>query len=100
MERDSIFTGLVIGAILPVIGYFLLESVFEYFNSIGALGEAVGEGFMRRVRTIGILAICCNIIPFEICKKRRLDNTMRGVVFPTLVYIGFWIYKYYYIIFS
>ncbi len=100
MEKDSILTGLVLGAIIPVVGYFLLESVFQHLNSIGFLGEAVGESFMRRVRTIGILAICCNIIPFEICKRNRYDDTMRGVVFPTLIYIGAWIYKYYYILFG
>jgi hypothetical protein len=100
MEKDSLFTGIVVGILLPVIAYFLLESVFDYLNQIGYLGEAVGEGFMRRVRTIGIIAICANIIPFEIARKNRYDDTLRGLVFPTLIYVGAWIYKYYYILFA
>jgi hypothetical protein len=100
MERDSILTGIVLGTIVPVIGYFLLESVFTYLNEIGFLGEAIGEGFMRRVRTIGIMAICCNIIPFEVCRKNRYDETLRGIVFPTLIYVGAWVYKYYTILFT
>jgi hypothetical protein len=100
MEKDSLLTGLVLGAILPVIGYFLLESVFEWMNAAGYLGEAVGESFMRRVRTIGIIAICCNILAFEWARKNRYDDTLRGIVFPTVIYVGAWVYKYYTILFS
>jgi hypothetical protein len=100
MDKDSILTGIVLGTIVPVVGYFLLESVFDYLNQTGYLGEAIGESFMRRVRTIGILAICCNILVFEWAKRNRYDDTLRGVVFPTIIYVGAWIYKYYTILFT
>jgi hypothetical protein len=100
MEKDSILTGLVLGAILPVIGYYLVENLFDFLSIKGIMADVVGEGLGRRIRTIGIIAICFNLIPFEISRKHRLDNTMRGVVFPTLIYVGFWLYKYYYVLFG
>jgi hypothetical protein len=99
MEKDSLLTGFVIGAIVPVIGYFLFENLFEFLSAKGVLAEAIGESLMRRVRTIELIAICSNIIPFEIGRRKHLDDTLRGIVFPTLIYVGFWIYKYYYILF-
>ncbi|MBK8700858.1 MAG: hypothetical protein IPN29_15480 [Saprospiraceae bacterium] len=100
MEKDAWITGLVVGAILPVVGFYLMENLLELMAIKGTLAEATGESMMRRMRTIGLIAICFNLIPFEVCRKYRYDQTMRGIVLPTLVYVGFWIYKYYYILFS
>jgi hypothetical protein len=100
MEKNSIMTGLVLGAIIPVVGFYLMEQIVNLLATKGILAEIAGEGLMRRLRTVGLIAICFNLIPFEYCRKYRLDDTMRGIVFPTLVYVGFWIYKYYYILFA
>ena len=52
------------------------------------------------MRTIGLLAICTNLIPFEICRRKRYDDTMRGHCFPTLIYVAFWVYKHFYMLFG
>lgn len=99
MERDSILAGFVLGALIPVFGYFIFENLFEFLNAKGVLADAIGEGMMRRIRTIELIAICSNIIPFEVSRRKHWDDTLRGIVFPTLIYVGFWVYKYYQILF-
>ena len=94
LEKNSVFTGLVVGAIVPVLGYLLLEFIIEMLNQTGAISYFTGRSFSIRTRTLALLGICTNLIPFNICRKRKWDNTMRGIVFPTLLYVGFWIYQY------
>lgn len=100
MEKDSLLTGFVLGALIPVLGYVVFENLFDFLSAKGVLADVVGESLMRRIRTVELIAICANIIPFEICRKKHYDQTLRGIVFPTLIYVGFWIYKYYYILFQ
>ncbi len=92
--------GFVLGAIVPVLGYICMEQIVNFLGSHGILEDIAGEGLMRRFRTVGLIAICFNLIPFEYCRKFRLDDTMRGIVFPTIIYVGFWVYKYYNILFA
>lgn len=100
MDRDSILTGFVIGALVPVLGYVVFEYLFAFLSAKGILADAIGEAMMRRTRTVELLAICANLIPFEIGRRKRWDNTLRGIVFPTLIYVGFWVYKYFQIFFN
>jgi hypothetical protein len=95
MDKDSIFTGLVAGAIVPVLGFIVLDYIFTFLGMKGYIPDGAIVDMERRMKTIGLIALCCNIIPFEICRKNRYDATMRGVVFPTLIYVGCWVYKYY-----
>lgn len=93
-DKDSIAIGLLLGAVFPVLGYLLTEFIFDLLTQAGLM-EAVSESSMsRRTRTLTLIAICFNLIPFNYCRKVRWDETMRGIIFPTLIYIGFWLYQY------
>lgn len=94
IEKNSLFTGLVLGAIVPVVGYIAVEFIFGLLTQVGLMEYVSGSGTTRRMRTLALIGICCNLIPFNISRRNRWDNTMRGIVFPTLLYVGFWIYKY------
>lgn len=94
IEKNSFFTGLVLGAIVPVLGYVVVEFIFGLLTQMGLMEYVSGSGSSRRMRTLALIGICCNLIPFNICRKYRWDNTMRGIVFPTLLYVGFWLYQY------
>ena len=45
-----------------------------------------------RERTIAILAVCLNLIPFQLFKKRRNEKTMQGILIATFIYVFIWIY--------
>ena len=95
LERNSIITGLVLGCIIPVLGFLAVEFIFNSLTYFGLMEAVSTSTSGRRVRTLALLGICFNLIPFNICKNNRWDQTMRGIILPTLIYVGAWIYRYY-----
>ncbi len=95
MNKDSVLAGFVLGAIVPVLGYIVIEFIFNSLTQMGVMAEVTASTAERRMRTLSLLAICCNLIPFQIAKSKRWDDQMRGIVFPTLVYVGFWVYTFF-----
>ena len=89
-NKNAIWVGILIGLVLPFVGYALLLTIFEQLD---ALGWVDGEGFSStfRVRTLSVVAICLNTIPLNIFNKRRMTESMRGIVFPTAAYVIAWI---------
>ena len=100
MEKDSIFTGIIIGMIVPVLGYYAVEGIFNLLMHFGLMEYASGNAVGRRLRTITLLAICFNLIPFNVAKNRYYDQTLRGIVFPTIIYVGLWVYKFKEVLFT
>lgn len=94
IDKNSVFTGLVIGAIVPVLGYIVVEFIFGLLTQMGLMEYVSSTGASQRMRTLALLGICCNLIPLHISRKNKWDDTMRGIVFPTLLYVGFWLYQY------
>ena len=99
MDKDSRLFGFVIGCVVPVLAYVVLEQVFDMMTDVGLLANPSGEGINRRLRTVGLLAICANLIGFNWAKKNRYDYTMQGIIYPTLIYVVAWIYMHYRVLF-
>jgi len=93
-ENDSLIIGIAAGAIVPVLGFFAIQFVFEQLSSYGLMDSGGIGYYSKRFRSLSLFALCCNLIPSNIFRKRKMDNAMRGVVFPTLIYAAFWVYKY------
>ena len=94
LEKDSLITGFLLGAITPVLGYVCVEAIFDVLMQMNLMEHATASTSGRRFRTLCLLAICTSLIPFNYSRKNRWDQTMRGIVFPTLFYVGLWIYKF------
>jgi len=95
IEKNSVLSGLVLGCIVPVLGFIVVEFIFNIMTQYGLMAEVSSSSAGRRFRTLTLIAICTNLIPFNIAKNRKWDETMRGIVFPTLIYVGAWVYKFY-----
>ncbi len=91
MEKDKIIVGLILGLILPVVGYAILLEIYDLLSSSGVISD---EGFSQtfRKRTIALLAVCFNLIPFSFFNKKRMYNGMRGLVFPTVLFVTIWLF--------
>ena len=91
LNKDTFLTGLIAATILPIIAYIALTIIF---NGLEESGLASTEGFSLyfRERTTGIVAIGSNAILMNYLNKSRHRDSIRGVVLPTLVFIGIWIY--------
>ena len=93
LNKDSLPIGLILGIVTPFVGYAVWMMLFEQMDSMGWLDNS---GFSEnwRNRTIALLAICMNIIPFSIYNRKRFYNSMRGFVFPTLILAVIWFFTY------
>ncbi len=89
MNRNVLWFGLVVGLVMPFVGYALLLMMYDGLESAGLLsGQGFSENF--RQRTLGIIAICLNLIALNFFQKRRLTHSMRGVVIATFIYAMVW----------
>jgi hypothetical protein len=95
LDRNSIVTGLVVGCIVPVLGFLAVEFIFDTLTHFGLMEEVSASSSGRRFRTMALIGICFNLIPFNYCKNQKWDQTMRGIIFPTLIYVAAWIYRFY-----
>lgn len=87
--------GLVLGCITPVLGFVVVEFLFEQLTVWGFMDEVTSSSTSRRFRTTALIAICTILIPFNVAVSKKWDQTVRGMVFPTLIYAGAWVYKFY-----
>lgn len=85
MKRNVPLLGFLIGAILPLIGIFI---VYLIMFRTTPLPEFVKEMIHRptiatKVISLGILI---NILPFIFYTNKRLDLTARGIFVATMLY--------------
>ena len=90
LKSNSIKNGIIIGLVLPFLGFWLWKGFFELFTMAGIM-DPTGFSEDWRQRTFALLAICMNIIPFQRNQKKRHDETMRGLIFPTVMYVIIWV---------
>lgn len=93
MKQNSILLGIILGTITPILTYALLLELYDFLATMGA-ASSEGFSFNFRKRTVAILAICSNLIPFTFFNRKRATNSLRGVMIPTLIFAGLWIYNY------
>ena len=92
-NQDKLITGIILGTIIPFVGYALLIILFEQISSgENATDATFSDDF--HLRTRALIAISLNLIPFIFFNRRRFINVMRGLVFPTMVYVIAWFFVY------
>ncbi len=86
MRFDSIIAGILIALAVPFISYAILLQINDlavnYFDDF----------FGLTTKGLTVMAICTTIIPFNIMKKNRYDEGMRGMVIGTSIYFFAWMY--------
>lgn len=95
MDKNNVLTGIVVGMLVPVLGFFVVEFIFQMMMDFDIMDKVDAYTSEKRMRTMALIALCFNLIPLHIFKNKRWINSMRGITFPTLIYVGFWIYKFY-----
>lgn len=82
--RNQIWIGLVVGLLLPFVGYALLLSVSDYLVA----NNFTADGF--RPRSLALIAVCLNIIPMNVFMSRGQGQSMRGILIMTMIYAVVW----------
>lgn len=89
--KNKLWLGLLLGALVPFVGFAIFLSINEYIFENGNLGADPERVIFDR-SSLFLFAICLNLIPFTIYQRRRLNRSMRGVLGATLVYALVWLY--------
>lgn len=90
MIRNKRWFGLVIGLIVPFVGYAILLTIYDQLDTLGWT-SSIGFSANFRVRTLGVIAICLNLIPLNIFQRRRFSETVRGIAIVTVIYAIAWV---------
>lgn len=87
MKRDIPIYGFLIGALLPVLGAFIVYLILfrsQGFDLGGFLSRLwVSKDIAAKVITLSILI---NLLPFLIFTRKRMDYLARGVFIATALY--------------
>jgi hypothetical protein len=89
-RKDHLIIGVLIGAAIPFVSYAILMVLVETLQDSGVIRLDTFEG--RFNRTLGLIALCFNIIPMNIFKKRYQLNSMRGIILSTLAWAIVWLW--------
>lgn len=89
LGRNTILLGVIIGLLVPIVGYAIWMMAFEQLEKM-QMASGVGMNTNFRERTTALLAVCMNLLPFLYFSKNNHYNTMRGLVFPTVIFALVW----------
>lgn len=90
--NTQLIKGLIIGFVVPALGYLLVSSVFEILIDMNVMDETTLGIATRRQRTMTIIALCFIIIPVNYFRGRRHTDVIRGIGLSILILAGYWIY--------
>ena len=91
-QNDSVWIGLMVGATIPVIGFWVIGNLFDFLTVQGIMDELTVSTMGRRQRTLALLAILCNMLAVQVLKRKRFDEIIRGILLVSFIYCGVWVY--------
>ncbi|MBK7342468.1 MAG: hypothetical protein IPJ06_04775 [Saprospiraceae bacterium] len=89
-QRNSLGWGLLLGITFPLGGLILLWVI----NLVWVNIDPMGMNLPVRERTLLLLVICLNLIPFRGFNRYRKLDSLRGVVLMTVVMAIAWVIRY------
>jgi len=91
----STWFGLLIGTAVPIVGSALVLILFEQLSKMGIIQSYMGSFSIEQERTIYVLGIILNFIPFQYFKFKKEEKVMTGIVAMTIVAVIVWVIYYY-----
>jgi hypothetical protein len=93
LKKNNLYIGLGIGILLPMVSYALLLTLFEQLDALHWTSQQ-GLSFKFRVRTLGMIAICVNLIPVQIYQRLRANEIVRGLSIATVALAMIWLFTF------
>ena len=95
MFQNKFTHGLLLGIILPLIAYaglYYLDGALITSETVSMTRDDrfIWRGFKRS--TLILMALCVNLIPTYIANKRYLEEFIRGIMVPTVIYCFIWFF--------
>lgn len=92
LRRNEILTGAIWGVLIPFVGVAVLMVIDETIVDMDIPLPNNNIYLGQKLRTLYLLAICLNLIPFQIFRNRRMDKALRGIGLVTIVYAIIWFF--------
>lgn len=89
-QKNNLLYGLLIGLLLPAIGFTIIYFGYAMLESGGVVSERGFSTFFRE-RTSAVIAICLNLLPLNRFMKARATQSMRGIVLSTVILVAVWV---------
>jgi hypothetical protein len=85
--QDKKWVGALVGLVVPFVSFAILLMVNDWLDA-SKFRLPGNQSFAFDEKTLFALSVCCNLLPFRFYRVRRMDETMSGIVLPTIVYVG------------
>ncbi|GEM_PF-204750 len=99
-SSGTLLKGILLGALVPFGGYLLAYAIFDVLGQITESGGLMEYSASFRPRTLMLVGLMCNLIPFHYYIQQGETRTVRGIVLPTLIYGLIWFFYFRESIFS
>ena len=83
--------GLILGLFMPLLGYVVVYFILGHGQGLSAFTESVKASGNTAGKVIS-LSVLANLIPFLYFNRRRLDQTVKGIVIATILYMALFVY--------
>ncbi|NBB89159.1 MAG: hypothetical protein GVX96_05185 [Bacteroidetes bacterium] len=88
----TILKGILFGTLVPIGGYLIAFALFDVIARISESGALIEYTSDFRPRTLCLVGLMCNLIPFHYFIRQGETRTVRGIVAPTLIYALIWFF--------
>lgn len=89
--------GFVLGILTPIVAFGLLLFLNDVLIESNIIGRVFGGDFYGfKDRTLFVIAVVCNVIPFNHFKSNRINETMTGMLYGTMIYAALFVAWYYF----
>jgi hypothetical protein len=89
MNKNTVGFGVILALVVPIIGLVIWMLINLILSSSNVLDKN-GDIFQFSLKTIVLIAVCCNLIPFHFSKDKRWDNMLRGIGLVTISMMFGW----------
>jgi hypothetical protein len=86
LKKNAVLSGVILGLVIPFVGVAVLMMLDEWI--VDLVNSPVYNG--QKQRTLFLLGICLNLIPFQYFRNQRRTQSMRGVGIMTMIYAAAW----------
>lgn len=91
--KSEVAKGILFGFLVPFVFYAILLLLNEKL-SVLLFERVLKEDLILDPKTVAILSICFNLIPFHLFDKKRQTKAMRGIMFSTFILVVLWLFIY------
>ena len=99
-QNDNFWIGLLIGATVPIIGFWLIQNLFNMLAQMNIIDELTSSTIGRRERTLTLVAICCNLLVVNLPFLKKYNALAKGILVASFIYCGLWVYHYHAALFN